>query len=412
VNVEAVSPFVIKQMSWKKLFRCLICRSNNTTRRRKGQHHCNSTNAAKLVDDMDQEVDMFSFQISVEDGNNNAVEDTMSLMSLSSSSRIIRNPKATSNSIVGTAALPQVELSLVTTNPILPPTQSTTNSMSTRIPSTTSATTSSQYDDDASSCNRQGNDTVSVPVVLRNVTTSTDSSPIDEQPVVVPIPDDDSMPMDELNHWKQANTATTATATIQNSPRPPLSTRITHCKVPPPPRVPPPPPKVPPPPPMNDDLKHTTKDTSSSLPNQRLKRMLLSQEEEEENTHPNIPTHQHQQQPLATIPPWYSMSVNPDRISSSSTANNNSTTTTIRRSSSKKRSSTTSSAASVQSQGSDPFSDLSSHPDDEESSLASRNNQRARKHIVSDDESNKSNLKNSSSVVSRLRISFESNVLY
>ena len=101
-------------MSWQKLFRCLACCSTNNDETRSKEQQSNN-NAAKLVDSMDQEPDMFSFQISLDGNNNsnNAAEDTISLMS------VIPDPKPSSSSIVATA-LPEVELPSVTTNRIVP----------------------------------------------------------------------------------------------------------------------------------------------------------------------------------------------------------------------------------------------------------------------------------------------------
>lgn len=91
------------------------------------------------------------------------------------------------------------------------------------------------------------------------------------------------------------------------------------------------------------------------------------------------------------------MSANPNRIRSSASnttttpvaiaSTATTTTTTIRRSSSKQRSSTSrTSAASVQSQGSDPFSDLSSHANDDDEELLFLPSQN-RTNVVSDEES-------------------------
>jgi hypothetical protein len=400
-------------MTWKLLSLGCLCRK----KKKRHQLTCGGSTAVKLADEMDQEIDLFSFEISVEaseeqcTATKNHHHDEMSLMSNKSSSRSHNNSSQDEEDNIDKAFLPPELNTMAEENPNNAANENESSfialedaataigvsSLSSSLGGGASAKSSCastksssslilppppKYvpENEASIC--QESQALEIESILSQdqdqiLIVSSPSSPYD---------DEEDMPMDELHHWRL---------------NPPPQKKEWFGLPPPPPPLPPPPP----PKPVNqkqqnihhidDDDTHNSMDAdiesfqakhnnkgnrrgrSTSIATRRSKSSKTSAashlSQAQENHHPNISSAASTKQPSqqSMIKPWYSLSsaspnisidkiyVRPDEfkpISSEKPLKN----AFVLREESPHESITPSISSSANSFTSDPFSDLSS----------------------------------------------------
>lgn len=237
-------------MTWKLLSLGCLCRKRKN-RRRQG---CGGSTVFKLADELDQEVDLFSFDISVEASDEhqcvaNSTYDEMSLLSNRNSDASGGRNRENTEEEIDEALLPhplkEIKEEHKTTATAVPESSlssslgggasaktsscaSSASSLSGMIPPPSKPPSKRQANNDSSQKNGEKDALEEIESVL-----SQDQGKVVIVPSVSPIyaaqDTDEDMPMDELHHWRE-------------NPRPPKQKQWTLLPPPPPPLPPPPPP--------------------------------------------------------------------------------------------------------------------------------------------------------------------------